>query len=126
MKTFYYAILLTAAAITTFVMVRSGDGDLSVGMLLFIVWAVSPYAFLAVAAALLRKFASPPHLSIVTSVVAVIMLAATIYVYVGALDGSSSTEALVFVFVPLYLLIGGFLSLMIGLGISWLAPRTQT
>lgn len=125
MKAFSYAALLIAAVITVFSMLKSAAGNFDLGTLVFMAWAVSPYLMVLIVSALLARFASPPKLSLVTGVVATLMLAVTAVIYLGSLDGSSSTEALIFVFLPLYLLVGGLGTFGVGLGISWLAVRTR-
>jgi len=118
--------LFLAAAITIYAMARAAGGGLDLGTVAFMAWGISPYVLLAIVALLLSKFASPSRLWTVTLVVGILMLVATIFAYIVSMNGQSSTEALVFVFVPLYLMVGGIVTLALGLGLSWLVKRKTT
>lgn len=88
--------------------------------------AISPYVVLYAVGVLLEKYTSLPRVALVSCVVAVLMLAFTLLAYIGTLGDTSSTYALIFIFVPINLYIGGFALLIIGLLAAWLIARLAT
>jgi hypothetical protein len=120
------AVLLTAAAsMTVYVMLQAAAWSVNPGTILFIAWAISPYACFFAASRLILKLSPSSDLGIPTLVVAALMLAFTLYVYVGTMGDPSSTYALIFIFVPLYLYIGSFFLLSIIVLISRLLKRKR-
>jgi hypothetical protein len=123
MKGFSYAILLVASAVTMGSMARASGESFDAGTLAFMAWAISPYVAFGLLVYLLGRFAKIECLYQVASAVAAIMLAFTAYCYLLAMDGTSSTEALAFVFVPVYLHVGAYAALAVGVVISKLFSR---
>jgi hypothetical protein len=93
------------------------------GTVAFMAWAISPYVAFGLLVYLLGLFAKIGYIYQISTVVAAIMLAFTAYCYVVAMDGTSSTEALAFVFVPIYLHVGAYAALAVGVVISKLFSR---
>jgi len=123
MKGFTYVILLVASAVTIGSMARASDGSFDAGMLAFMVWAISPYVAFGLLVYVLGRFAKIGYLYQIAAAVAAIMSAFTAYCYLVAMDGTSSTEALAFVFVPVYLHVGAYAALAVGVVISKLFAR---
>jgi hypothetical protein len=118
MKGFTYLFLLVASALTIGTMARATGGSFDAATFGFMAWAISPYVAFGLLVYVLGRFAKIAHLYQVAAAVAAIMLLFTAYCYLVAMDGTSSTEALAFVFVPLYLHIGADAALGIGVVIS--------
>jgi uncharacterized membrane protein YqgA involved in biofilm formation len=62
-------------------------------------------------------------MAVIFCTASVLLLAATLIFYIGTMTGESSTEALIFVFAPLYLYVGGFVFLAAGFVIAKLGER---
>ena len=96
--------LLASAAFAIWIMLQGTGGKFEWSW--FYPWVLSPYfafGFLCIASA--SRTAAYRRSALVTAVIVSIV---SIYTYVNAtLDCESSTAALIFVFMPLYLLIGG-------------------
>lgn len=112
------ALLFAAAAVTLYSMLEAAAWRVDLPTALFIVWAVSPYFCFFAAGRLLIKLLPASNIAIPAVVIAALMLAFTIYAYIGTSADHSSTYALVFVFVPLYIYIGSFFLLSIALLVS--------
>ena len=117
------AALVIAAAITVYLMLRSAAWVVDGGTLAFLAWAVSPYLIFYLAGRLFRKFLPIPHLAVITFVIALLMLAFSATVYFSVIWGSSSTEALIFLVVPVYLYIGSIFLLTLGTAIAWFTRK---
>lgn len=122
MKIASYIALLLASIITIAAMVKATGGSVDVGAVGFMIWAISPYFVFGVIAGLFSRSPRWTYLPIGTLFISVLMLACTAFVYLS-LNGESSTEALVFVILPLYLHIGALLAFGIAIGASWLLSR---
>lgn len=78
----------------------------------FYPWATTPYVVYLLISRAFGRFV--PSSALAGCIVAILMLAFTLVVYIDAMFiHVSSTSALVFIFVPLYLLVGGPLLLLI-------------
>ena len=117
--------LAVAAVVTIKTMLDAGQWNIDLRMMIFIGWAVSPYVVFFAASALLERFASTFIMSTIFCIISVLMLASTLFFYVGTLTGESSTEALIFIFAPVYLYIGSFIALAVGFGASKLFGRAK-
>lgn len=91
-------------------------GRFSIGMLIFFPWVILPYiAFFVVTTHLYR---SKPNTALprTAATTSVLMLAFTSLVYIdGILIHAGGQSGLLFLVVPVYLLVGGFVTLGIGL-----------
>lgn len=88
----------------------------------FYLWALSPY----VGFFIFSRFITTPSsfAALAGCIVAVLMFVLTVFVYIdGLFVHTSSTSSLLFLFVPLYLLIGGPLAFGLMLGIRRLIQR---
>lgn len=118
--------LTVSAIVTVWTMLRAAAWQIDLAALAIIGWAISPYAVLFVAGVLLRKYTSLPRVSLVSCVTAILMLAFTLLIYLGTPSDDSSTYALIFIFVPAWLYIGGFIVFIVGLLAAWLMSRFGT
>ncbi len=116
-------LLLMAAAMTVYTMFIAAGWNLDLAMSLFIVWAISPYLSFFAASRLILKLAPDKGMAIPAVVISVLMLAFTLFAYIGTLRSDSSTSALAFIFVPLYLYIGAFFLLSVSILIARLISR---
>jgi hypothetical protein len=121
-KSLVYLILLIAAALTLGSMFRN-MGGVDLAALGFMVWAISPYALVALITFFLSRFATMRLIPIAALIAGALMAALAIYAYWIAMDHSSSTEALVYVVVPLYMNAAGVLIVAIGAIASALTAR---
>lgn len=119
------AALFVAAATAVSMMLIAAEGKFDAGALLFLGWAISPYACFYALSRMLGKFTSIPHIAFISCVISLLMLAFTLFAYIGALRDASSTSALVFLFVPLWLYIGSFVLLAIGAAVALLTRRRE-
>ncbi len=112
-----------ALVVACSIMVYAGGGRFSLVMLIFLAWVTLPYvAFFAVTTHLYR---SRPNtaLSWTAATISVLMLAFTSFVYIdGILIHTDAQSGLLFLFVPFYLLVGGFVMLLIGLAFGKKRP----
>lgn len=108
-----YALALSIIA-TILVMLYAAAWQIDSGGVLFILWGISPYIAVFLVDILLRKLLSPPRQPLIFCITAVLMLAFTLFVYGGIFGNESSTFALVFLFIPIYLFIGAFVLIVIG------------
>lgn len=115
--------LVGAAFVSIVMMLRSASWSIDVGALPFLIWVVSPYVIFWLAGRLFRKFISAPHIPVIAAVIAVLMLAFTIFAYGESYNTGSSTEALVYVIAPIYLYAGSLFLLSLGTAIDWLIGR---
>lgn len=106
-------------------MLSASEWSPDLDVVIFILWAVSPYVAFFAASRMLSKLLPLSNLAIPSAVIAAVMLAFTVYAYVGTRD-TSSTYALIFVFVPLYLYIGSFFLLTLALGVSLLIKKNRS
>lgn len=113
-----FAALFLCIIVTVLAMLRAAGWQVNRGAVLFILWAISPYLCLCLADRVLRKIASIPRMPLVFCVISILMLGFTLLAYIGTLGDSSSNYALIFLFVPVYLLLGSFILLVVGLGLA--------
>lgn len=93
--------LAVSTIVTIWAMLRAAEWQIDFAAVALIGWAVSPYAALLAISVLLERFTSLRKINLVACVTAVLMLAFTLLIYIGTLGDSSSTYALIFIFVPL-------------------------
>ncbi len=115
--------LTIAAVVTVFLMLRSAAWIVDGGTIAFLAWAVSPFVIFHLAGRLLKRFIKAPHLAFISAVIALLMLAFTLITYVPASMDRSSTEALIYLVVPMYLYIGSLFLLSLGTAIAWFARK---
>jgi hypothetical protein len=118
-------LFLAAISICIYAMLSASAWSPDLGTLVFVIWAISPYGSFFAASRLLTRLIPSANLAIPSAVIAAIMLVFTVWAYVGTLGDTSSTHALIFIFVPLYLYVGGFFLLSIALGVSLFLRRTK-
>ena len=109
--------LSVSIIVTVLAMLRAAAWEFKPGTFPFILWGISPYICLFSVDIVLRRLASVSKMSLVFCVTSVLMLGFTLLTYVGTLGDKSSTYALIFLFVPFYLYIGGIIFL--GGGLIW-------
>ena len=108
-----YALALSIIA-TILVMLYAAAWQIDMGGVVFILWGISPYIAVSLVDILLRKLLSQPRQPLIFCITAVLMLAFTLLVYGNIFGNESSTFALVFLFIPIYLFIGAFVLIFIG------------
>lgn len=116
-------LLLAAVLISIYSMLEAAAWSPNLEMVGFIVWATSPYVSFFAASRLLSKLVPSSNLPLPAFVIAALMLAFTIYAYIGTMGDGSSTYSLIFIFVPLYLFVGSFFLLSIALAVAWMIRR---
>ncbi|MCU1289769.1 MAG: hypothetical protein JWN60_1998 [Acidobacteria bacterium] len=119
--------LFLSAIVTILAMLNANAWSLDPGGIPFIVWAISPYFCFMSAYLLLRRFSFLSRTALIFFVVSFLMLVFTLLAYVGTLGDDSSSYALIFVFMPLYLYIGSFFLFGLGLVLSLLfkSPKSE-
>jgi hypothetical protein len=117
LRTIEISALAVSIIVTVLAMLRSAAWQIDSGTFLFILWAVSPYICLFLADFAFKRISLISKMLPVFCAVSVLMLAFTLLVYVGTLGDGSSTYALVFLFIPIYLFIGGII--FCGAGLIW-------
>jgi drug/metabolite transporter (DMT)-like permease len=121
-KNLVYVVLIIAAALTLGSMFKN-MGGIDAATVGFMVWTISPYALLAIATLFMSRFAAMRLIPVTALIAGVVMAAFAYYAYWMAMDHTSSTEALVYVVVPLYMNAFGVLALAVGSVVSYLATR---
>lgn len=117
-------LALTIAAIATgYLLLRSADWKIDGGTLAFLAWAVSPFVVFHFAARLFKRFIKVPHLPMMTALIAVLMLAFTLIVYIPAALEQHPMEGFVYLVVPMYLYIGSIFLLTLGTAIAWFTRK---
>jgi hypothetical protein len=119
------AALSLAAIITVVTMTVAADGKFEAATLLFLGWAVSPYACFFAAGRIMEKLTSAPRLLLICGAISILMLGFTVLAYVEVLIRPSSTAGLIFLLAPLWLYIGSFFLLAAGLLSVWLTGRRE-
>ena len=121
-KNLVYLTLTIAAGLTLGSMFKNMGGvdAVTVG---FMIWAISPYALVAIAALFMTRFESMRFIPVAALIAGAVLSAFAYYAYWAAMDHMSSTEALVYVVVPLYMNAFAVLVLAIGAIISVFAVR---
>jgi len=123
LRTIEIFALIISAFVTVWAMLKAAAWQIDFAAIVLICWAVSPYAALFATSVLLDKFTALPKIWLVSCVTSVLMLAFTLLVYVGTAGDDSSTYALIFIFVPIWLYVGGFALFILGLLTAWLSGR---
>ncbi|HEX8737315.1 MAG TPA: hypothetical protein VF721_18425 [Pyrinomonadaceae bacterium] len=115
------AIEITALSlsiiVTALAMLHAGAWKIDLVGLLIMLLTISPYICLFLADIGLRKTAPNLKMSSVFCAASLLMLGFTLLTYIGTLGDSSSTYALIFLFVPFYLYVGG--AIFLGGGLLW-------
>lgn len=107
--------LSVSIVVTVFAMLRASVWKIDLTTFLFLLWAVSPFIFLFLIDAGLRKFAPRLKMPVIFCLTAILMLGLTLLTYLGTLGDESSTYGLLFLFAPVYLYAGAIIFLAAGL-----------
>jgi hypothetical protein len=118
--------LVLSIIVTLLAMLRAAAWSIDSGMLLFMLWAVSPYICFFFADIVLRKLLSLPKMPLIFCVISLLLLGSTLVTYIGTMNDRSSTYALIFLFVPIYLYIGSFILLGASIIFALLSKRSQS
>lgn len=118
-------ILALSVFVTFWSMGRSADWSFEIGSVPFALWAVSPYLFLFSAQLLSERIPAIPKIPSIFCILSIVMLGFTIFAYTIALNGESSTEALVYIFVPIYLYTGSIIVLFISFIVAFFINRSR-
>jgi len=103
--------------VTVFAVLRAGTWKIDLGALLIILWTISPYILLFLADVGLRKTSPTLKMSSVFFAASLLMLGFTLLTYLDSNEGGSSTYALIFLFIPIYLYLGG--AIFVAGGLIW-------
>lgn len=122
-STFKTIALVLSALISIFAMWRMSDGGVDAGLLGFAVWVLLPYFSFLGLTYLFERLVLVPRIRQLGAIMAVLILVFTAWTYLSAINDTSSTSALVFLFVPLYVFIGAFIPYLIVVLLTWLAKR---
>ncbi len=110
-RLFEVGALSISAISSVFFMLYASEGELLFYILCL--WAILPYLSFFIISLIVNFYFSSPRLSLATFITSILMLSFTLVVYIdGMFIHASSTSALLFLFVPLYLLVGEFLMLV--------------
>jgi len=109
------ALAIAAISSVIFMLVASGwELHLDLSYL----WAILPYVTFFLISSIVHARQLSPILPLATCITSILILSFTLVVYIdGMFIHTSSTSALLFLFVPFYLLVGGPLTLGLILGI---------
>jgi hypothetical protein len=114
---------LSVSALTT-ILIMFYSSDFKVYLDFFYAWAILPYLSFYIISVYAHKRKFEPVLPLATCITSVLMLMFTMLVYIdGIFIHTSSTSALLFLFVPFWLFIGGPFVLAILLGILRLLKK---
>jgi hypothetical protein len=125
------AVIIKKAALITGLLFAGGTLIFTGGLasvlaaIIFSLWVASPYLVVAIGSRLVERHTQVPGRYGIGSVVAILMSAFSLMAYVGTLGDKSSTYGLIFIFVPLWLHIGGIGLYGICILIAWLAEWSQ-
>lgn len=112
--------LAAAAIVALGASFSASDKNLDAEFIVFNLWIISPYwLFLGISWLIERGTTAFGRYGI-SCIVASIMLAFSVLVYVGTDDGQSATYGLIFIFAPLWLHIGGLGLFGVLLFFAWL------
>lgn len=109
--------------VTIWAILGAANWEMGFGVMVFIIWAVSPYLFVILVDFISSRYADMPKMHIVLCLLSLLMLGVTGLVYGAGLTGESSTESLIFIFLPLYLNIGSFIILALSFGVLYFTRR---
>ncbi len=115
--------LTIAAVLTGYLLLRSADWNIEGGTVAFLAWAVSPFVIFHLSGRMFKRFLKVPHLPMITALIAVLMLAFTLIVYIPAALEQHPMEGFVYLVVPMYLYIGGLFLLTLGTAIAWFTRK---
>lgn len=115
--------LMLAAIVTLYLILHNQEWSVDGGTVGFLVWAVSPFVIFHFAGRLFKRFLKVPHLPMITTLIAVLMLAFTLIVYIPAALERHPMEGFVYLVVPMYLYIGSLFLLSFGTAIAWFTRR---
>ena len=117
------ALVVAAVVVCSATLREKGIIDAS-NLIILLLWGVSPYAvFLGISYAL-ERFTKLPRIYLIDTLIALLMLASTLLVYVGTLgDTASPYYGFIFLVVPPYLFVGSSILLVISVFISRLIGK---
>lgn len=115
--------LILSAIVAIFGLLRLTVGEFNPGIIGFLVWVISPYAVFLSATYLLERFTSIPQVPGIGFFISILILIFSLLVYVPSLNHESSTEGLIFIFVPFWIFFGSFPFLGLCVLGAWLANR---
>ena len=122
LKNLTYLVLVLASVLAIGSMARTA-GTVDGGVVGFMLWSISPYILVGVLVFALGRLNSMRWVPAAGLFAAVAMLIVSGYVYLVAMDHTSSTEALAYVFLPIYFHVGAMLTLAVGAIASMFAPK---
>jgi hypothetical protein len=117
--------LLVSTFVALYASRSMSDGSLDGVEVALTVWVISPYLAFFLLTYFLERYTSVKQLPGIALVISLLVLALTTFAYLTVAFGDhrSSTEGLIFIFLPLWLLIGSFGLLGVALLVVWLSRR---
>ena len=115
--------LTIAAVVTAFLILRNKDWTVDGGTIGFMAWAVSPYLVFYFAGRMFKRFLKVPHLPMITVLIALLMLAFTLTMYIPTALERHPMEGFVYLVGPMYLYIGSLFLLTLGTLIAWFTRK---
>src|SRR5687768_6261150 len=117
------AALILGALTPLYFSIRLWDGPISTDFVLISLWHISPCVVLFILTALLEGFSSIRKVFHVNCLVAVVVLAFSVWAYSSAFNDTSSTAGLVFLFGPIWVHVLSFFLLGFSLLLMKLWPK---
>ena len=117
--------LVTGVMVAGVSLILAGSGGSVLAAVCFATWVCSPYLVLGVISKLFERFTKIPGRHVIGCVFACITLGFTLLSYIGTLGDKSSTYGLIFIFVPLWLYVGGVGLYLLSILIAWLVDWSQ-
>jgi hypothetical protein len=118
------SVISAIVALSAALVASGGVGDPT--MLVFLLWIISPYALFLLISWIFERFTKAPARHGIACVVAILMFVFSMFAYADTAADSSSTYGLIFIFVPLWLNIGGPAIFGICLLLAWLAKMVSS
>ena len=115
--------LILGALTPLLIGIHEWDEPLGFELITVSIWLVSPYVCLFVVTALLERFSSIKKIFLIDCVISFLILAFSIWAYSAAMDNTSSTSGLVFIFGPMWIYVLSFFSLGISVLVAKLASK---
>ena len=117
------AALILSAIVASFGLFRLTIGDFYPETIGLLIWVISPYAFFLLVTYLLERLTSIPQVPGIGFVISILITFFSLLIYLPSLNHESSTEGLIFIFVPLWIFFGGFPLLGLCVLGAWLQHR---
>ena len=117
------ALVVSAVVVCSATLREQGIDDVS-NLIILLLWGISPYVIFFAATFALERFTKLARMHLIGTVIASLMLASTLLVYIGTIgDTASPYYGFIFLVVPPYLFVGSSILLVISVFVSWLIGK---